>query len=440
MKFAKISELSQAQTGLAGSVISHLRKPLYRNGYALMINAISTSILGVLYWIIAARFYSTEAVGVNSAAISTMTFLSTAARFYLDGALIRFLPRAGAKSTRLVQYTYLIGGLATAVFAAVFLFGLKLWAPALGYLNASMLVAISFVVATVASCVFAEQDSVLVGLRQAHWVPVENITFAAAKIVLLVMFAKTSPTYGILASWVIPLMISLLPVNLLIFLKLLPKHIRESDEPETGLTPKEIAQYSGGLYAGYIFSVASLRLLPLIVLQVVGSQAAAYFTLPWMIVTSLQLVIPSMMSSLTVEASRDQSRLVKLSRQAFVQTARMLIPMVLFLLMIGPFLLHLFGKNYAAEANWLLWLLSLSILPQIITGLYFAIARIHRSVGGVVKVQASLFVMNLVLSYLLLEKFGITGVGISWLISQVTIAAVLFFTQLRPILRNARAE
>src|SRR5690349_16881766 len=145
MKFAKISELSQAQTGWAGSVISHLRKPLYRNGYALMINAISTSILGVLYWIIAARFYSTEAVGVNSAAISTMTFLSTAARFYLDGALIRFLPRAGAKSTRLVQYTYLIGGLATAVFAAVFLFGLKIWAPALGYLSASVLVAVSFV-------------------------------------------------------------------------------------------------------------------------------------------------------------------------------------------------------------------------------------------------------------------------------------------------------
>jgi len=43
-------------------------------------------------------------------------------------------------------------------------------------------------------------------------------------------------------------------------------------------------------------------------------------------------------------------------------------------------------------------------------------------------------VMNLALSYLLLEKFGITGVGISWLICQLMIAVVLFFTQLRPIL------
>lgn len=440
MKIAKIAEFTQVQSGWAGSVISHLRKPLYRNGYALMINAISTSVLGVLYWIIAARFYNTDAVGVNSAAISTMTFLSTAARFYLDGALIRFLPRAGVKSTRLVQYTYVIGALATAVFTGIFLLGLNIWAPALGYLRASMTVAISFLVATVASCIFAEQDSALVGLRQAHWVPVENIAFAAAKIVLLVIFAKTFPAYGILASWIIPLMISLLPVNLLIFIKLLPRHIRETDQPDSEITPKEIVQYSGTLYAGYIFSVASLRLLPLIVLQVVGSHAAAYFTLPWMIVTSLQLVIPSMMSSLTVEASRDQSRLVKFSQQAFAQTTRLLVPMVLFLLIIGPYLLHLFGKNYAIEADWLLRLLSLSILPQIITGLYFAIARIHRSVGGVVKVQASLFVMNLALSYLLLEKFGITGVGISWLISQVVIAVILFFTQLRPILWPTRAE
>jgi O-antigen/teichoic acid export membrane protein len=141
-----------------------------------------------------------------------------------------------------------------------------------------------------------------------------------------------------------------------------------------------------------------------------------------------------MYGSLTVEASRDQSKLVKYSRQAFNQTARLLTPMILFLVVAGPYLLRLFGKSYAAESATLLRLLSLAVLPQILTGLYFGIARIHRSVGGVVKVHASLFVMNLVLSYVFLKKFGITGVGIAWLISQLVIALVLFFTQLQPIL------
>ncbi len=434
MKLAKLAESPLVQTGWAHSIIAHLRKPLYRNGYALMVNAITTSLLGVLYWVIAARFYTTDAVGVNTAAISTMTFLSTAARFYLDGALIRFLPRAGAKSTRLVKYSYLIGGLASAIVAAVFLLGLGLWAPALGFLRSSAVIAVGFVIATVASSIFTQQDGAFIGLRQAHWVPVENITFAVAKIVLLVVLAKLLPQYGIFVSWAIPLALSLIPVNLLIFLKLLPKHMRENTEPEAGVTAREIFHYSGGLYAGYIFSAASLRLLPLIVLQVIGPHQAAYFALPWMIITSLQQVLPSMYGSLTVEASRDQSKLVKYSRQAFNQTARLLTPMVLFLFVVGPYLLRLFGKNYAAEADTLLRLLSLAVLPQILTGLYFGIARIHRSVGGVVKVQASLFVLNLILSYVFLKEFGITGVGIAWLISQVAIALVLFFTQLQPIL------
>lgn len=440
MKSVKLPEFSPAQSGWTNSVISHLRKPLYRNGYALIINAISTSFLGALYWIIAARLYTTEAIGINAATISTMTFLSSAARFYLDGALIRFLPRSGKGAARLIQNSYLIGGLASAVIAAIFLAGLNFWAPALGFLHGSLAIAATFLVATIASCIFVQQDGALVGLRQAHWVPVENILFSSAKILLLALLVKTLPAYGIFVSWVIPLIIAILPVNLLIFKKLLPRHIQQSNEAETGVDGRQVARYASGLYAGYIFSAASLRLMPLVVLQVAGSQAAAFFTLPWMIATSMQLVIPSMMGSLTVEASKDESKIVKYSRQAFAQTVRLLVPMVLVLTLVGPYLLHLFGKNYAAESGWLLRLLSLSILPQIVTGLYFGIARIHRAVGGVVKVHASLFVLNLTISYLLLEKLGITGVGIAWLISQVLVACVLFFTQLRPILWPKQAE
>jgi O-antigen/teichoic acid export membrane protein len=255
-----------------------------------------------------------------------------------------------------------------------------------------------------------------------------------------VALARSIPEYGIFASWAIPLVIAVLPVNLLIFGKLLPKHIRENVAPEAGIGGAEVMQYALGLYAGYIFYAAASRLLPLLVLQVAGSHVAAFFTLPWMMVTSLQLVIPSMMGSLTVEASREQTKLVIYSRQAFAQTARLLIPVVLFVVVAAPYLLHLFGKNYASEASTLLRLLSLATLPQILTGLYLAIARIRRSAGSVVAVQASMFVISLALSYFFLVKFGITGVGIAWLISQTIMALVLYFTQLRSVLWPKEAE
>ena len=429
-----MSEIPHWQSAWTNRVLAHIRTPLYRNGYALLINAVGTSALGVLYWIMAARFYSVEAVGINAAAISTMTFLSTAARLYLDGALMRFLPRSGAKATQLIKYSYLIGGATAALVGTLFLVGLDFWAPSLGFLSSSPLLTVGFVLATIASCIFVQQDGALIGLRQAQWVPVENTLFASAKIFMLVMLAKSIPEYGIFASWVIPMLLTLIPVNLLIFRKLLPQHIRENDQPETGIGPRQIIHYAGGLYAGFMFSAASTRLLPLIVLQVIGSSAAAFFTLPWMIMTSVQLVIPSMMGSLTVEASREQHKLVEYSRKAFVQTARLLIPAVLLVVVAAPYLLQSFGQSYASESGLLLRLLALATLPQIVSGLYFGIARTQRSVGGIIVVHASLFIMNLILSYFFLDRFGITGVGIAWLISQSVVAVVLFFTQLRPLL------
>ncbi|MFM8321379.1 MAG: lipopolysaccharide biosynthesis protein [Chloroflexota bacterium] len=433
------SELAHWRARWAAPLLAHLRTPLYRNGYALVANAVSTSVLGILYWMVAARLYATETVGVNSAVIATMTFLSSAGRLYLDGVLMRFLPRAGAQSPRLIQLAYLAGGLASGLLGLVFLLGASRWAPSLAFLWAKPGMAIGFVLATMASCIFTQQDGVLTGLRQAKWVPVENLLFAAAKLVLLLALARSFPEEGIFLSWSVPLFLSLPLVNLLIFRRLLPKHIAVGRSLQTEVKLREVVGYAGGLYAGFLFSAASSRLLPLVVLQIAGSRAAAYFNLPWMMMTSIQLIIPSMMGSLTVEVSRDESKLVQFSHKAFKQTGLLLAPAAVGLALGAPYVLHLFGQNYAAEAGWLLRLLSLATLPQIITGLYFGVSRVRRSVWGVAAVHSSLFVMNMALSYLLLGRLGVTGVGIAWLINQTLVALVLFFTQLRPLLWAPRA-
>src|SRR4029079_9073829 len=85
-----ISRLPRWQIYYIERLIIHLRTPLYRNGYALLINSIGISVLGVVYWVFAARYYAIRAVGINSAIIATMTFLASIARLYLDGVLVRF--------------------------------------------------------------------------------------------------------------------------------------------------------------------------------------------------------------------------------------------------------------------------------------------------------------------------------------------------------------
>src|SRR5687768_6815166 len=73
----------------AGGVLSH--SPLTRNGYALAVNAALTSALGLLFWVLAARLYPADEVGIGSALISSLITLSAAAQLNLGNVLVRFV-------------------------------------------------------------------------------------------------------------------------------------------------------------------------------------------------------------------------------------------------------------------------------------------------------------------------------------------------------------
>ena len=80
---------------LPARVVEHLKSPLYRNGYALIVATGATSVLGLLYWVLAARRYSQVDVGRNSALIASMTFLANLAHLNLTNGLNRFVPTSG---------------------------------------------------------------------------------------------------------------------------------------------------------------------------------------------------------------------------------------------------------------------------------------------------------------------------------------------------------
>ncbi|MDX6629300.1 MAG: hypothetical protein QOH00_1546, partial [Gaiellales bacterium] len=169
-------------------LVEHIRTPVYREGYALVVSAALASALGFVYWVVAARAYSSEVVGLNSVAISTMVLISGIAQLNLTGALLRFIPVAGRATFRLVGWSYAASLAAAAVIAPVFLLGVHVWLPKLEFLTADYRFALWFVAATMLWCVFSLQDSVLTGLRWAIWVPVDNTLFALAKLVLVVAF------------------------------------------------------------------------------------------------------------------------------------------------------------------------------------------------------------------------------------------------------------
>ncbi len=416
-----------------GALIQHVRIPLYRNAYSLVLSSVLTAGIGVVFWILATRLYTEEIVGINSAAISMLVFLATLGQLNLVNGLNRFLPRAGGAAGGLIGKSYLVAAGSGGVVAIVFLLGIDMWAADLSIVTSSSWMAIWFVVSVMAWCVFALQDGVLAGLRQAQWVPVENVIYALAKIVLVIGLAASFSDTGLFLAWTIPILPLLLLVNAGVFWGLLPRRTEEDEEHGEPIALSQISRFVAGDYTASLIWMAATRLLPVLVLVRVGAISTAHFYVAWTVAYTLYLISRNMGMSLITEASRDPLALANYSYRTARQAALLVVPAVIVIVVAAPLILGLFGDSYAEAGTSLLRLLALSAVPAIITTIYAAILRVERRIRTLVVLMLAQSGMVLVLSYWLLGTRGIVGVGIAWLVSQTLTATFVLVVELRPM-------
>jgi O-antigen/teichoic acid export membrane protein len=406
----------------------HASSPLYGQGYALVLNSMLTALLGVPYWLLAARSYSASSVGRNAAAISAMMFLAGVAQLNLMSALLRFIPVFGRRSGRLVAWSYLVAVTIAAATSVAFLLGIERWAPALGFLSSSPGFALWFAAATMAWCVFNLQDSVLTALRSAVLVPVENLVMSLAKIGLLVALAGSSPRYGIFASWTAAVVVSLVPVNLVIFRRLLPRHKRDARADLRPPTRRQFVRYVSADSLAATFWLAATTLMPVIVIAQAGAEANGYFALAWTMALPLYVVSASTGASLVVAAAADESRLPMYARKAMLQTACLVVPAAAVLAIAPGLVLGVFGDAYADHGSTTLRLLAIAAIPNVVTALYISGLRVRRRMLTVLAVLGGLCGTVIALSLVLVAHEGIAGVGLAWLIGEsVTALALLLF-------------
>ncbi len=417
-------------------IITHLRTPIYRNGYFLMISSLATSGIGLLYWILAAHRYSTYMVGINSAIIAAMTFLAGVSELNLMSALMRFIPMAGRHTGRFVLLAYLASLVVAAVISYFFIRYLAFWSPALGFLKDNQVLSIWFILSTMLWCIFVLQDSVLTGLRQTSWVPVENTVFSLTKVALMLIFAVSIPALGIFASWTFALIVAVLPTNYYIFRKLIPAHQRKAEQASLSIESHQVARFAATDYLGALFWIIANTLMPVIVTSVSGATANAYFYLAWTIANTLYLIGPAMGSSLVVETAQDQQKLGLYSRRMYQNSMKIVIPAAILIVIGAPYILLIFGKGYSVAGTMALRLLALSAIPNVVNSIFVSVARAQRRVGDEVLTLGVLCTLLMGSSFVFLRLFGIVGVGIGWLGSQILVAIFVYGLKLMALWRD----
>lgn len=412
-------------------LLAHLRTPIFANAYALILNTGTTSVLGFAYWVVAARLFDAAAVGLAAAAISVLTLLAGIAQLNLEAVMVRALPTAGGGAGRLVAGVYAITTTTAALAAVAFLAGVEAWAPALAFLRAGPGWSLWFVAATIAWTQFVLHDGILIGLRRAVWVPIENGVFGVAKLGLLGALAASGGAAAIFASWTIPVMLLLLPANLLLFRVLIPRHAQSDARHESHAPPLRLGRYAAADFAGSVCEQASIALLPILVAQRSGAAAAAYFYQSWIIAFALIQIGSNTTRSLTAEAARDPAHLAQYARHILRQTLLLAVPAAAALVVAAPWVLAVFGADYTAHGTAELRLLALSAVPTIVVFLALAIARVEQRLGELVLVQVAAAILVIGGSAVLAPAFGGNGVAAAWLLGQTLLAVALAATRLR---------
>lgn len=395
---------------------SHLGDPLYRNGYALVLNTGVTSLLGVVATVVMTRSYSGADVGRGAALVAAMQLLSAVTQLNLSSVLMRFLPKAGANTSGFILRSYGLAVCCALVVSSLVLGFVHLFGHHDYVLHMSLGMSAFFVLATAAYSIFNLQDAALTGLRQTIWVPVENAVFGIGKIVALLAFSASLGATGILVSWVVPLALILLPVNVVIFKSFVR---RVTYDGKSSIDRKRIAKFIAGDYPSNLLSQSNTTLLPLIVIAVLDETNTAYFIGAQTVAIALDLVVLNLSQSLTVEGANDESRIRELTRKMLWHMTKITVPMVAFIIIAAPYLMGVLKPEYRDNSTTLLQLLALATLPKIFASVFGSLARLQHKTHKIAFISLVNAFILIVGSVVLMPRIGIEGVGIAAIASQL---------------------
>ena len=388
-----------------------LADPLYKNSLFNMTSILILGALGFAFWMIIARLYKTENVGIATTLISIMTLLSSFTMMGLNSSLIRYLPKSVNKN-ELINSAFAIVTLVTLLISIIFLLGLQIFSPQLLFLRSSIFYIISFMIFVILCSWNVLVDSIFIAFRSTSNILIKNTTVSILKLILpfaLIVFGS----YGIFASAASALALGVLTGLSMLFLKF---KIRPAIFLNVAMV-KETSAYSFANYmTSFVFNAPSL-VLPVIILNILSAEYAAYYYIASMIQNILQIIPLATAQSLLTEGSYNEAELKRHVKKALTTIFVILIPTIILIVLGGNVLLQFFGKNYALQAFQFLRLYSISTIFTSLLLIANAINNVKHQKKALVTSNVVASVLTLWLSYTFASS-SLVGIGWGWALGQ----------------------
>jgi O-antigen/teichoic acid export membrane protein len=346
-------------------------RDLLSNAGSLLVSTGVASLLGIVYWMSAARLFSQRSVGYGSAAVSAMTLLGTIGMLGLGTLLIGELPRRNGRAG-LVSAVLLTCGLGALAIGL----GFAVAAPRLSVNFANMIgtpgrgaLFAAGVAVTAVTLVF---DQSTIGLMRGGLQLGRNIAFAVVKVLALpaaAVILRDDAGLGITVSWVTGMALSLVLVA--IRLRLAGETVLPRPDWKVLRGLGKVAMAHNWLN---LAMTMPFYLLPVLVTVIVSPTANAAFYIAVMLTTFLFIVPAHLSTVLFAVVAADPSLVARKLRFALRVSFLIGIPGMAVLILGAHTALGLFGRGYT-QATVPMWLITMGYPAAVPKSLYIAVCR-----------------------------------------------------------------
>lgn len=391
---------------------------LVRNSLYLMLNTGIQAALGFGFWTIMARLFSTADVGRASSLMSATALISYFALFGLNTTLVRFLPTA-KDFHALITAALLMVAVCGAVISIVYIVMTPFVVPQLAFVAHRPILTLGFIVLTVAAAVNLISDSIFIAARRAGFCALTDGAVGATSKILFGLLLTGSGAYGLYSASTAGMAAAAL-VSVVLIVRALRWRPSFAD-PFSTLKP--LLKFSGANYVANALNLLPSVVVPIIVLDRIGAQAAAYYFVAFQMASILYSAIFAVEQSFLAEGSQGGADWRAIRRRSRRLAVALFVPGGVILFFTSHWVLLAFGVNYSLHGTRSLEILAAAVIPIAAANWSWTVLRISAQLKALV-VSSVVYSVGVCGSAWFLASHGLTAMTGAWLIGS-TLAAIV---------------
>ncbi|HEY6736200.1 MAG TPA: phosphotransferase [Candidatus Saccharimonadia bacterium] len=390
-----------------GAVHSFRTNSLFRNAVYLMLSTAIMSVLGFGFWLFVAHLYAPAAIGSASALISIALLISYISYLGLNAGIVRFLAKSENPSGDINASLAVVGAVSIAAAGVALAVAGPVFSGPLAVFTSNWLGRVVFMTLMAVVSLNTLTDSIFIANRRAELHTAAYAVFGLVKLIAP-LFLLALGSMGVFIAFIAAAMASL---ALSLYLMVRYCAYRPLTAPNWRFIAKS-RRYTMNNYLASIMTALPGQLMPTIILTRLGEAQTAYFSMAWTMVNLLYVVPSAVTNSLLAESSHDSGQQGQHLSHAVRILAYILLPAVLVSVAVAPYLLSLFGYNYAHYGTGLFQVLAVATFFLAANSVGTTIMNLEHRTGSIVVVQAVIAATTLGLAELL-AGFGLEGIGLS---------------------------